>query len=215
MLFLLKWFPLFYNGLTVKSDTFTYCCRLLVRPDWGSSRCTWARYRSLIPKPNSPAASKLLLSWTHASMSWGVYPLCWIKRPSHSFTVDGEEQEEGMEEVRQEGSRDGPHLVKSNGESKKKERKKEMLYFFPGETSCRVRVVHLLYSLSWSNRWAGLLRICNLMIHDSTTMLSAVLSSRRLTRNKTTILHFLTGKPQKRQINIHVIHITHISGAKA
>ena len=109
---------------TVKHDTFIYSCRLLLRPDWGSFRCAWVSCRSCMAKPFSPAASKLLLSCAHALMSWGVYPLCWIKRQSHCFKLDGEGQGGGVVLVRLEGSRDGPHLVKSSGGESTKEVKR-------------------------------------------------------------------------------------------
>lgn len=127
---MLKYLRLLHNAsYMVKLDTFMYSCRLLLRPDWGSFRCAWVSHRSCTAKPFSPAASKLLLSCAHALMSWGVYPLCWIKRQSHCFALDGEGQGGGVVFVRLEGSRDGPHLVKSSGEESTKERKKRTITF--------------------------------------------------------------------------------------
>lgn len=101
----------------VNFNTFMYCCRLWVHPDCCSSRCVWVWQRSCISTPTSPAASKVFLICNNASMSWGVYPLCWIKCSSHLLTSDGDKQEERMKKVRLEGSSEGPHLVKLTEES--------------------------------------------------------------------------------------------------
>lgn len=97
--------------------TFRYCCRLRVRPACGSCRWIWAFCRSCASKPFSPASSKLLLSWAHASMSWGVYPFSWMNSPSHSSTVSGDEVGDRTLKVRMEGSRDGPDSVMFSEES--------------------------------------------------------------------------------------------------
>lgn len=115
-------FLLCHNVFMVKHNTLIYSCKLLVHRDCGPSRCTRVWYRSYISMPVSPAASKLLLSWTHASMSSAVYPFCSIKWLSHSVTLGGEEQEEWVEKLRLDESREGPHLVRSSGESESDEK---------------------------------------------------------------------------------------------